>query len=150
MLNKKFLTCEKDNHGWCDVTVGQFSGRASYVTDVPFDCINAAIFSLTNNTPFAVQFDAEGSDFIVVVDAINAFVISDDDGLTFYKCDDIIGKDDIALQIYKDISENFDSWVNFLIVDEEEKNVSADKLKAKLNELKYLLTDFCIIEDESD
>lgn len=147
-MNDRFLTCNEN--GWCTVTLGDFSSRASYLTDVPFDCIDAAIHAIESHMPFCVRFDAEGWDFYVMSDVCNTYVVVEKEDTIFYKCGSVVDKDDIALQIYKDISEDFDEWVSFFYeyVDdpyeesENESNASLeDKLRCKLNLLKRCLDD---------
>lgn len=135
-MKDKFLTCNE--HGWCTVTLGDFSSRASDLTDVPFDCINAAIHAIKSNMPFCVRFDAEGWDFYVMSDVCNAYVVVEKDDTIFYKCGSVVGKDDIALQIYKDVSSDFDNWVKFLIEDGTDLK---NKLQYSLNALKKCLDD---------
>ena len=64
----KFLTI--NGAGWCTVTFGDFTFSASYLTDVPFDCLKAAIKWLTDRTVFAVNFDGEGETCVVVSNLI--------------------------------------------------------------------------------
>ena len=135
-MKDRFLTCNEA--GWCTVTLGDFSSRASYLTDVPFDCIEAAIHAIEFHLPFCVRFDAEGWDFYVVSDVCHTYVIVEKNDTIFYSCGSVIDKDDIALQIYKDISADFDRWVEFLI--EDGTNLK-DRLQHSLGMLKKCLDD---------
>lgn len=45
--------------GWTNVEIGKFKGRASYLTDIPFECLDAFTFALTYNMPMSIWFDAE-------------------------------------------------------------------------------------------
>ena len=135
-MDDKFLSCNES--GWCTVVLGDFSSRASCLTDVPLDCIEAAIHAIEFHMPFCVRFDAEGWDFYVVSDVCNTYVIVEKNDTIFYSCGSVIGKDDIALQIYKDISEDFDKWVDFLV--EDGTNLK-DWLQHRLNDLKKCLDD---------
>ena len=46
--------------------VENFSERASYLTDVPNDCLDAFIHALQTNNPAIVYFDAEGFDYHLI------------------------------------------------------------------------------------
>jgi len=50
----------KPEHGWVNVQLEGFSERASYMTDIPNDCLDAFIYALQNNSPTVIFFDAEG------------------------------------------------------------------------------------------
>ena len=106
--------------GWCTVRLGDFSSRASYLTDVPLDCLEAAEHYLVSGEPIRLHFDAEGWDFDVISTNIQTIVrhsINIDsvepvtvviDGVTPY---------DLARQIYEDISIDPDGWLKFLCLN---------------------------------
>lgn len=50
----------KPKHGWVDIDIGEYRGHGSYLTDIPFDFLDAAIHSLENNAPFVLFIDEEG------------------------------------------------------------------------------------------
>lgn len=49
----------KPEAGWSEVTIGSFHEYASYLTDVPFDCVNACIRRIKDNVPLEMSFDSE-------------------------------------------------------------------------------------------
>ena len=75
MENKHILN--KGNSGWCSVKIDEFSGSASYVTDVPMDFLNAfKIFIDTGAIP-VVFCDEEGSEFRIIVEEFYTYIISE-------------------------------------------------------------------------
>ena len=50
----------KPIHGWTAIDIGEYHGNGSYLTDIPFDFLDAAIHSLENNVPFTLFVDEEG------------------------------------------------------------------------------------------
>ena len=118
--------------GLCEVTLGRFADKAYCATDVPIDCLSAAINSLKDNTPFAVQFDSGEYTYMIVADLLYSYAIVDNDGPTFYKNDSIYGTQELALQIYNDISENVDGWTNFMYNGTENFEEDIDKIKNRI------------------
>lgn len=103
----------KPESGWCDITVGDFCSRASYLTNVPMDILKA----LNGMGTPCVYFDAEGWEFYVIFDVYETLVIGYDN--PFGQSDEYcvkcfnITKEEIARQVYCDISENLDEWARW-------------------------------------
>lgn len=127
----------KPDHGWTNLQIGQFSERASYLTDVPNDCLDAFIYALQNKVPITVFFDAEGWDFHLVASYYQSYVIVDKDDAKMFAFDKTVLE--LAKELYEDINNNFDSWVNWESYDDddtdEEKEIKTETLVAKLNQL---------------
>lgn len=115
--------------GWCTVRLGVFSSRASYLTDVPLDCLEAAELYLVSGKPIRLHFDAEGYSFDVVstnnqtivqhsinIDSTEPVTVVID-GVTPY---------DLARQIYEDISIDPDGWLKFLSIDRHSNKTISD------------------------
>lgn len=96
--------------GWARVSIGDFSSRASYIRDVPVECLKAMISSYENNLPAVMKFDAEGWEYIVVVDDFKTHIISDDceEGYAFSTIE--IKKDDLARELVDDIKLHLNGW----------------------------------------
>lgn len=145
---EKFLTI--DGAGWCTVTLGDFTFRASYLTDVPFDCLKAAIKWLTDRTVFAVNFDGEGETCVVISNFLDNYVVCEKNSTMFFKLDEVIDTSDLALQIYKDISEDVHGWAEFVApeeYDDGDVRVAERKINGYLDMLKSLLTDDGMFDD---
>lgn len=99
--------------GWCDITVGDFCSRASYLTNVPMDILKA----LNGTGTPCVCFDAEGWEFFVIFSWQETLVIGygepfgQSDGYCVKSFD--ITKKEIAKQVYNDISGNIDAWAKW-------------------------------------
>lgn len=50
----------KPDAGWSKVTMGEFEEYASYLTNVPIDCLEACIHRVKGKGPLAFVFEAEG------------------------------------------------------------------------------------------
>ena len=127
-------------HGWVNLQIEDFSERASYLTDIPNDCLDAFIHALHNNVPAAIYFDAEGWDFHLVSSYYQSYIIVDKDNITVYEVKKNILE--IAKELYEDIKKNFDDWLNWDYGDttEEERKENKEKLTKKLNQLNIEIT----------
>lgn len=142
---EKFLTI--DGAGWCTVTLGDFAFRASYLTEVPFDCLKAAIKWLTDRTVFAVNFGGEGETCVVISNFLDNYVVCEKNSTMFFKLDEVIDTSDLALQIYKDISADVHGWAEFGAYDDGYVRVAERKINAYLDMLKSLLTNEGMLDD---
>ena len=53
-------------HGWCDFKLGNFEGAPSYLTDVPFELLQAFI-DYHERGSSAIVFDEEGTEFTLIL-----------------------------------------------------------------------------------
>ena len=67
----------KPQDGWTHLNFENFSERASYLTDVPNDCLDAFIYALQTNNPAVVYFDAEGYDYHLISSYYRSYIIRD-------------------------------------------------------------------------
>ena len=67
--------------GWTDITIkdstNKFNAPASYLTDVPNDCLDAFIQALQNHSSVVIDFDAEGWDYKLVCSAYDTYIIEE-------------------------------------------------------------------------
>jgi hypothetical protein len=130
---------EAPAHGWTQVRIGDFSDRASYLTDVPMECLESFIYGFFSDSPISLKFDAEGWDFLVVVDDYSTHIITSKDN---YKLESYeIWKEDLAVELINDIESNLEAWVEWdLDYDDGEKSNSRRKhLISHLERLRELL-----------
>jgi hypothetical protein len=124
----------KPNHGWTNLQIGDFIERASYLTDIPNDCLDAFIYALRNSNPAVIFFDAEGWDFHLVASYYQSYIIVDKDDTKVYVFEKTIKE--LAKELYEDIKNNFDDWLNWDLYDTvEEKEENERGLKKKLSDL---------------
>ena len=95
--------------GWTKVTIGDFEGRASYMTDIPMDCLIAFINALEYNIPASVLFDEEGSEFTLVTSVDGTYIISEREEPKLF----VINKGFLKLvrELIDDIEDNLEDWV---------------------------------------
>ncbi|MEG1564711.1 MAG: hypothetical protein RR365_13440 [Bacteroides sp.] len=132
-------------YGWVTVSIGNWMDRASYLTDVPIDALDAFISSYNRWQPATIKFDAEGWEYIVVIDDYETYIIDyfhdgnlyDKPVLTTVK----ISKGELAKELVNDIQSHFDEWVNWCSNDSgtEELPKYEQTLRDKLKTLKDLI-----------
>lgn len=124
-------------HGWVDLTIGSWSDRASYLTEVPFELLDALIRAFTTYSPTCAKFDAEGWEYIIVFDRYDTHVIEYKDDVEFYSVE--IGLIEIAKEIHTDISNNLKEWSLWTYdTEDEDARISREK---KLSRLLSVLND---------
>lgn len=99
----------KPRSGWSDLTLGDFRGSVSFLTDIPFDWLRACINGLKYVIPAAFFFDEEGSSGYIVSDLYATYVIIQHNGteLTLVKG---IGLKKFAEMLLHDIREHLEDW----------------------------------------
>jgi len=133
--------------GWETIRIGNFEDRASYLTNVPIDILDALINSYRKYKPAVIKFDAEGWEYIVVIDDYRVHIIdykyrNDDEYLNSDDDEQVLttivrSKDDIAKEVISDIERDYDKWLNWMYFDTE-KDIAEQKVRldSKLNALK--------------
>lgn len=125
----------KPDAGWSKVTMGEFEEYASYLTNVPIDCLEACIHRVKGKGPLAFVFEAEGPGrFFVLATAYNTVIKWEEDD-TPESCHLIPGVNDVqlVLETVHDIEQYLNDWA------EDWHKCTAEELINKLNELKELL-----------
>lgn len=125
MLTKPFA-------GWTNVEIGDFSAPASYLTEVPIECLDIMINSLRKRIDFCASFDAEGWTYKVISDYYRTYIIIEDDSLELK----IIDKDmfSLANELITDIENNIDSWSHWSLSEEYDGKEAIEKYKQDLLE----------------
>lgn len=122
----------KPKYGWTHVSIGDFDGSASYITDVPIDVLDAFIDFYKLHKNICVDFDEEGSTFVlVVVSDIDIYVISEREQVIAYKIDTNINE--LTNEIISDFEKYIKDWENFTYGFEKLE------VERKVNELKQLV-----------
>lgn len=141
---------EFPKYGWTTVSIENFREPASYLTDVPMDCINAMIYALENNTDFCVNFDAEGYSYKIIADWYNTFIImtKNEPELITIKNKN---RDILAKELIKDIENNLKDWCTFSCIIDEENEESKNEYREykknlieKIEKLKELTKEKCL------
>ena len=126
----------KPKHGWTNLKLGDFSQRASYLTDIPNDCLDAFIYAIQNKVPVAISFDAEGWDFHLVSSYYQTYIILDKEDVKTF----VIDKDfkEIAKVLINNIESYFDEWVNWEWYEGEDEVYINDRKKSLSEKLLIL------------
>ena len=128
--------------GWCKLTIGDFTGNPSYITDVPTDLLNAFIDYYKNYMGTA-YFDEEGSDFILLLFSGTVYIIYNDyygeSSLHTFHDIDI---DVLAMGLIYDIMTNIDAWSEFYASYNDYEAIQNNKTKliSLTNKLQELIT----------
>lgn len=127
-------------HGWVSVIIGEFNERASYLTDIPNDCLDAFIFAREKGAPAVIYFDAEGYDYHLVASCFYSYIILEKDelevrqfGLSFME---------LANELADDIERNIDEWADWQSYNQysdEELKKNKRRLEQKIGRLRQLL-----------
>ena len=140
----------KPHVGWTDFSLPgtRFYGL-SYLDDIAFNWLDAAVFGLEHLLPFCVKGFMEPGRFLCTVSYWNCHIITEEDGKDELTDEDITSELshtsmlDFCRMLYDDISAYPDDWAGFV-----DYNGSSDKEKKKLL-IKKLGTLKKLIEEKS-
>lgn len=134
----------KPNAGWTVVTIGKMKFNASYLADIPMDCLTAAKSYLSGDPLLALFFDLEEEGVLYVLsDKLGTFVITetdewDDEINDFkYKIDRIgVPAETLIQEIVQDIRMNIHEWADWFCDEgpDPEKHVTIEKLLKEVSE----------------
>lgn len=131
MLDKLILTNLKA--GWCNFNLGDFKGRVSYIRDVPNDIINGYM-EYIKTEHCVIEFDEEDSWFsLVICNEGDIYIIAHRDKLEFYSID--LNSHDVLDELFTEIEENLEDWVNWGIYSYDEKDIYRNELQNKINDI---------------
>ncbi|MGN1106223.1 MAG: hypothetical protein ACI4RH_06190 [Huintestinicola sp.] len=138
----------KPHHGWSDFSLeGTSVYGLSYLSDIAFEWIDAAIFGLKNQSPFCVKGYLEPDRLLCVVSLYNCHIIIEDEDSGCMEKKDIVYEYshtnmlEFCRQLYDDISSCTDEWASFSDYREEHTEENKKALTLKLEELKELITE---------
>lgn len=119
--------------GWVNLQFTKEEHELSWLTSVPLQWLDAAIYGMKTGDPFTVWGDqeSEGIVYCSVTDS-GIYVVEENNykNIEYVK----LYPEEFCRLLYKDISENIDAWVNeWLIADTPEE--SRRMIQEKLDEL---------------
>lgn len=100
----------KPENGWTQFSLGNFTSRASYLTDIPQKCIKAFTEALRDVTVAIVNFDAEGWEFsLYCFNNISIIYMNDENGepQEFYID---MGIKEVAREFIEDLERDYLAW----------------------------------------
>lgn len=107
-------------YGWCDFKLGNFEGTPSYLTDVPFDLLNAFLDYHYKGAGMA-WFDEEGTEFTLVITPYSMFIIAERDGNPVLHDFSELNVSDLENELMEDIESDMIGWSEFIIDDDREE-----------------------------
>lgn len=132
----------KPKCGWTNVKINNFEAPASFITDVPIDCLKNMIFALKNKSDFIVSLDAEGWTYKIISDSYRTLILIEDEEPETIVLNDIT-KEYLAKELYLSIYNYKEDWYNFPcfvrdkdLPKEERETEAYNKYKKQIN---YLL-----------
>lgn len=126
----------KPRYGWTTVTIGNFKGSASYLTDVPLDVLNQLIYSFENQVPFVCAFDCEGYEFTVVSNHYETYILIHDEDTELITIE--IDNYTLAKEVKDDILNNLEDWVKWVDYMEYGKEMIDLRRQCILNKVEEL------------
>lgn len=125
-------------HGWCTFSIGKdkdhcFTDRASYLTNVPVDLLDAFV-TYTLNGYGCVVFDAEGHDYTLVLTEYNQSIYIIDGNNHLIDLSNL-DADDLIKELIEDIESDLDNWISFSAFDEKEE----EENKRSITDLLFIL-----------
>lgn len=103
-------------YGWIDIKIGDWCGRASDLTDPHKDLLNGFIDLYSEKKPNVISCDAEGWEYLIVLDINNVHIIEYREKTEFYTFE--IDTKELANELIFDIEDNLDVWVHWDVEDE--------------------------------
>ena len=106
----------KPQHGWTDFTLGDLSYSLSYLTNLPLEWLDRAIFGMETLLPFEVSAYCEPGRMVCTVDLFECRIVFEKD-----RCrqnDRIsevapINMLDFCSQLHKDLLDHIEDWQNW-------------------------------------
>lgn len=110
-------------NGWSKITVKYWSDRLSYLDDAAYMLLEAVLNCLRTRCPQCCKFDAEGYEYILVLDQHSSHVITMDDTDSLTVLD--VTLKEFAKELIFDVRRDLDDWVTFVDyghMTEDQKN----------------------------
>lgn len=134
------MVINNPKYGWCDFKLGDFNGRASYLTDVPVDLLEAFIDYFERGQGVVV-FDEEGSYFTLILTRYNwgIYLIEDRDETVLHDFSDM-DINTLAKELIDDIENDLVGWSNEFAIcgddDPEELAQHRNEIRQRIAKLK--------------
>lgn len=131
----------KPKFGWTDITIGDWTGKLSYIDDVPVVLLNAFYNVFSNQKPEVVCFDAEGINYLIVLDLSDTIIITEDENCQYSVCRQNVGVRVLGMQMWNDIYRELTDWAYWAIDDNNAKDYDERKelLHNKLQQLEDII-----------
>lgn len=105
-----------NGNGWGTFKLGNFTGRLSYIEDVPVDLLQSFIDWHDKGSGCA-WIDEEGTEFTLVLTPYSAYVIVERGGVELIDLSEL-KIEEIEKELIDDIENDFEGWVKFMTSDD--------------------------------
>ena len=131
----------KPKFGWTDITIGDWTGKLSYIDDVPVVLLNAFYNVFSNQKPEVICFDAEGVNYWIVFDLLDTIIITEDENCQYSVSRQNVGVRVLGMQMWNDIYRELKDWAYWAIDDNNAKDYDERKelLHNKLQQLEDII-----------
>lgn len=124
----------KPQYGWTDFSLGESCYGLSYITNIPLEWLDRAIFGLESLLPFEVRGQCEPGELVCAVDMTQCSICFKE-GM-HSRCTVVpINMLDFCKLLHADISACVDAWTNWNPVYQTTK----EQLQARLDRLQMLI-----------
>ena len=106
---------KNDGHGWGTFKLGDFTGRLSYMEDVPVDLLQAFI-DWHHKGSGCAWIDEEGTEFTLVLTPYSMYVIVERGGVELIDLSEL-KIEEIEKELIDDIESDFEGWVKYMPSD---------------------------------
>ena len=128
----------KPQHGWTHFTLGEPCFSLSYITNIPLEWLDRAIFGMETLLPFEVSGYCEPGRMVCTVDSLACRIIVEGD--KHLKKDpslEIVSVHmlDFCKILHEDISAHIDDWVKW----NSSYNLAKEDIQSRLDRLQMLI-----------
>lgn len=108
----------KPTHGWVNIDIGEYHGHGSYLTDIHYDFLDAAVHAFRHNVPFVMYIDEEGCDTFITSYYSETFVNRVTDKVETYHSN--VGFQELIDTGVSDIEQYLEDWAMYWGYDDDD------------------------------
>lgn len=132
---------DKPYYGWTEISISTWKERASYLTDVPHDFLDAFNRLFKTRKPQCIYCDAEGWDYIIVFSFNEVYIIESKEKEILYSFE--VNICSLSEELIKDMQDYIDLWVRwndlYDIEDTKKEQEEKHRILGKIQQLKINL-----------
>ena len=128
----------KPQHGWTDFTLGELRFSLSYLSNIPLEWLDRAIFGMETLLPFEVAGYCEPGRMVCTVNHLECRIVFENDRRPQKDqvCEVVpINILDFCSQLHKDISDHIEDWKNW----NSSFHLTTEDVKLRLDRLQKLI-----------
>lgn len=135
----------KPKHGWTEFSLGSTKYELSYLTPVPTEWLDQAIYGMENLIPFVVRGNCEPGRVLCLVSYWNCHVIYEDEENVALMEDETewefvhLSMLEFCKMLYADIREHIDTWAGWDCFSDQDEDLYKKEIEKKLEKLHALI-----------